>query len=351
MQITKQIIASLPLAYSIAVIPPEQPGGPVSIAAGSEGDGPLLYMPYPGAEPEVLASAPGGFISLQPWLSLQGRFLLASTDFKPTFQAAECSLWAYPLDAAQGQPPICLGAMPYAHRIAAAICHRKPMLLASTLCSGKAYREDWSQPGGIFMARLPETLGGSLEWRQLAHGLTKNHGMDYAQLGGAYGNGYLVSAMEGLFFLRLPDDLGAKCRLEQLAEGEHSDAFAFDWRGCGVADVFAIRPFHGHILSRYRFEGGVWRERIIADDLPFGHVVWAGIFLGKPALIAGARRGAEDLRLYRTSNPDADVFTHELIDEGVGAAQLQVVASSPDRAQLFVSGRGMGQVLVYTCTR
>jgi hypothetical protein len=237
--------------------------------------------------------------------------------------------------------------MPFAHRIDLIQLHGELVLLASTLCSGKATREDWSQPGGVFAAALDENAHGPLEWRPLAEGLHTNHGMDRAHLGGTLGDGYLLSCREGLFHLALPPTPGAPWPLEQVAEGEHSDAFAFDVEGRGTADIFAIRPFHGNVLCHYRFDGTDWQQHIIAEDLPFGHVVWAGEILGRPGLIAGARRGEAGLRLYRFSGGK---YTRETIDTGIGAAQLRVYESTPERALLLASGRGTDEVLHYELT-
>lgn len=344
MQVSKKVLIELPMAYSLAVFRAAN-DEPWQYFAGSEGDGPLLHWACRRCEPVVLAEGPGGFISLVPWPTEQGLWLITSQSFKPGFQAEDCRLAAYAVETAD--PPRDLGPMPFAHRIDLIQLHGQRVLLASTLCSGKATREDWSQPGGVFAAVIEEKGQGPLEWRPLAEGLRANHGMDRAHLGGTLGDGYLLSCREGLFHLALPPAADAPWPLEQLAEGEHSDAFAFDAEGRGTADIFAIRPFHGNVLCCCRFDGTDWRQHTIAEDLSFGHVVWAGEILGQPGLIAGARRGEADLRLYRFTGAK---YTCETIDTGIGAAQLRVYESTPERARLLVSARETDEVLLYELT-
>src|SRR5207249_374130 len=103
------------------------------------------------------------------------------------------------------------------------------------------------------------------------------------------------------------------------------EAFAFDWDGDGIPEIFSISPFHGHVLSMHKLGASGWSQRTIHDDLALGHIVWAGDILGAPGLLAGSRRGGRELRLYRR---DAVVFVrpdYAIIDREIGPSQMNVV--------------------------
>jgi hypothetical protein len=347
MKINARTLAHLDLAYSIARLPAPPGADLPAIAAGSEGNGPLLMFRPPDYRPETIAGAPGGFISLCP-LRWGGRpFLAASTSFKPIFQAAECRLAAYPLD--RGELPESLGicAFPYTHRIASFHVDGKSLLLASTLCSAKAFQDDWSKPGGVFVADVPSAPGeGESGWRfqPILEGLSKNHGMDEAVL--HHGRrGFLLSAHDGLFFIGAPVGKGAGWTRETIAEGEYSDAFAFPWDDPLDPQVFSLSPFHGNVLSRHRRTAAGWSRETLDDSIEFGHVLWAGMILGRPGLLVGGRGGMKQLAVY--SRGDGNRLEKQLIDEGAGPTQVAVVERGAGEAIIFVAAHARGEVVEY----
>jgi hypothetical protein len=304
----------------------------------------------PAAPPRISsrAEAPGGFISLRPIRWVGRPFLVASTGFKPVFQAANCSLKAYPLDRGFPCVPEEIGPLPYTHRLGLAEVGGKTCLLASTLCGGKRFQDDWSSPGGVHLAVLPETLDqGAAGWKfhPICMGLSKNHGMDPAVLVNEK-RGFLLSAHEGLFFLSLPQDSSGAWERETLASEEYSDAYAGRWDESDETTVFSLSPFHGNVLSIHRRTSRGWARQTIDDSIGFGHVVWAGMFLGRPGILVGARAGRKELVLYRGAA--GGVFVRELIDEGAGPSQIAVVDRGRNEAVIFACAHARGEVVCYT---
>ncbi|MGA3166110.1 MAG: hypothetical protein ABSF14_08310 [Terriglobia bacterium] len=347
MNVSKRVLAPLDSAYSLAVLPPADPRGEPAFAAGSETDGGLMILEPPEYCPRLIAREPGGFISLCALVVDGQRFVVASTDFKPVFQAPHCSIRLYGLGPRAADSGCEVARLPYTHRLAVARIGGETCVVASTLCSRKDDRDDWSHPGAIHMARIPRPVAQTWTFRNVLDGLSKNHGMDYAELPGAQAGGYLLSASEGLFCLKIPDCSDGPWPVERFAEGEHSDAFAFDWEGTGVPQVFAIRPFHGTQVVMYRHDAsnGNWRPALVADDIEFGHVLWAGRLLGESMLLVGERGGRKGLYLYGQDPARGGMERKVLLDEGIGPAQAVVVSSADARAMLFVSARELGQVL------
>jgi hypothetical protein len=173
--------------------------------------------------------------------------------------------------------------------------------------------------------------------------------MDFAQLDEDSNGGYLLSALEGLFYLRIPDDPTGEWPLEKIADGEHSDAFAYDWGQKGQVDIFTISPFHGELIRRYRKSGQGWEPVTITDTIQMGHIVQAGSFLGRDGLFVGERKGPKELRLYRNLESPGDEAGYEIIDEGIGPTQMAMMSPGDKAAGLLVAGHARDQVLLYRC--
>ncbi|MBL9215604.1 MAG: hypothetical protein JNG83_09025 [Opitutaceae bacterium] len=295
----------------------------------------------------MIASSPGGYISTCPLIRGRSRYVLATTMFKPGFNGADAAIRLYPLDAGENPASTLVAELPYTHRITLLHHQGREFLLASTLCEAKSHKEDWTQPGGVHLAEAPKDPTQPWPMRQIVPGLNKNHGMDFARLGREQRPGYLLSAMEGLFFMPLPANPDGAWPVEQISADENSDAFAFDWDGDGVPEVFSISPFHGNVLSVHKQTAAGWKRTLIHDDLALGHIVWAGDLLGGPALLAGSRRERRELRLYRPGPGGTIDPKYTVIDEGIGPSQLTVVTHGPQRATLYTAAHGVDEVRLY----
>ena len=159
--------------------------------------------------------------------------------------------------------------------------------------------------------------------------------------------GFLLSAMAGLLYLRIPNAGDGDWPVEQIAEGEHSDAFAYDWDKSGAPSIFTLSPFHGNVLSVYRRSVGGWQATVIDDDIEMGRIVWAGELLGGPGLIAGGREVQKELRIYRPVAGRPWQFARTVLDEGVGPTQMAVLDHGDGSARLIVAGHGRNEVLMY----
>ena len=346
MKITSRTLTRLERGYSIALLPAPAGQAP-GLLAGSEGEDALLLLDAPNFSPKVISRSPGGYISICPLEHAGKRWVVAATMFKPGFNGTQSAIRLYPLDGPECPPSTLITDLPYTHRVTMLKHQGRQWLLASTLCAAKKDKDDWTQPGGIHLAEMPADPTQPWKRRLIVPGLNKNHGMDYAELGRARRPGYLLSCMEGLFFMPLPENPDGAWPVEKISGEENSDAFAFDWDGDGVPEVFSISPFHGHVLAMHKETAGGWERRLIHDDLSFGHIVWAGRLLGGPALLAGSRRDRRELRLYRPSR-DGGIDPHyQLIAEGIGPSQLNVVALSDRRALLYTAAHGVDEVRIY----
>jgi len=349
MRIEKRVVATLPKVYSICKVYPESTGGMPTFLAGSETDGPLVYFEPPAYNPVVIADRPGGFISVWPFARGGRNYVVASTQFRPGFNAAACQIHALPLDAGPRPDPIKVFPFPYTHRVAVIDIAGVPTFLASTLCAKKESKDDWAHPGGVFAAPIPDPPSEPWEPVPVLENLNKNHGMDLARIlpGGA--QGLLISALEGCFFLTIPEKMDAPWPCQQIDSQETSDAFAFDWDGSGHPQIFSLQPFHGNRVHIYRRRAEAWQKSLLTDQIEFGHVLWAGSLLGRRALVVGWRRAERDLVVYWKTGEGEKDYEKEVIDRDIGPAQM-AVHHDGDRELLVVSGHGVDSVLVYELT-
>lgn len=335
--------------YSLSLLPPKGSGLP-SFMAGSEDEDRLVLLEGPDFKETVISRSPGGYISTWPLIRGGKRFVVSTTMFKPGFNGADATIRLYPLDAGACPPSTLVAELPYTHRITVLQKNGADYLLASTLCSGKSHKEDWTQPGGIHLAKAPADPTQPWPIRQIVSGLNKNHGMDYAMLGREKRPGYLLSCLEGLVFMPIPGDPDGDWATEKISSEETSDAYAFDWDGDGEPEIFSISPFHGNVLAIHKRIASGWKKTVIHDDLALGHVVWAGRLLGRPGLLAGSRRERRELRLYRPSKDGGVDPAYTVIDSGIGPSQMIVLPQSDTRAVLYVAAHGINEVRVYELT-
>ena len=96
MKITHRTLAKIERGYSISLLPAVGQQLP-SFLSGSEGEDRLVFFEAPDFQPKVISRSPGGYISVWPLRHGGRRFVLASTEFKPGFNAARSSIRLYPL--------------------------------------------------------------------------------------------------------------------------------------------------------------------------------------------------------------------------------------------------------------
>lgn len=89
-------------------------------------------------------------------------------------------------------------------------------------------------------------------------------------------------------------------------------------RGFGLPQkqkfLAAIEPWHGNQIVIYSPQHGVWRREVIDNSLEDGHTIVAADFDGdgRDGVVAGFRKGATSLFLYRSN--DARQWTKQLVD-------------------------------------
>jgi hypothetical protein len=347
MTFEKRTLSKADMGYAVATM---TIAGARRVIAASESNGPALVFDGPSLKPSVLAAAPGGTMG---FAEIPGRddALLAITRFYPIFRAEAAGIDLFVgrngvAEPWEGQRVIDL---PFVHRMASVSTPAGDFLVAATVCGGKAFRDDWSQPGAVFAFRIPEDLAGVWQAEPILEGIHRNHGMAVATLGGV--RSLLVSGTEGVFALSLPGATSGDGTAippwsqTRLLDHEVSEIALFDFDGDGTAELAVVEPFHGDRFAVYKQGAAGW-SRVFEADLAFGHGLSVGSLGGRPVAVVGNRAGSKDLVCFRVTEAAPLELERIIVDPGAGTAGTAMVAT--DGGDGFVASNAeFGEYALY----
>ena len=218
-----------------------------------------------------------------------------------------------------------LAKLPYVHRFDIVEKNGVSYLIACTLKSGHKYKDDWTTPGKVYTAALPEDLRGfneenQLELEVIRDGLSRNHG--YYKMENSGGPACVISADQGVFLFTPPKEADGRWEIEQLLDTPASDGVLVDMDGDGKPELAVIAPFHGDNISIYKKESGSYKK--VYDyhkPAEFAHSIYGGMLCGKPGVVIGHRKGSRDLLAF-TYNKETERYEVQVMDEDCGSANV-----------------------------
>ena len=223
-------------------------------------------------------------------------------------------------------------------------------LIACALKSGHEYKEDWSMPGKVYAAVLPDDLSSfdeehPLSLTVLKDNMLKNHG--YYRVRENDMDTCIISADCGVFQFIPPENPDADWEIHELLSTAASDAVLVDLDQDGEKELAVLSPFHGNQISIYKKKDGqfekVYEYEKSAD---FTHAIYGGDLCGKPSVVIGHRKGERDLIVF-TYNMDNQQYEAEVIDHDCGPAN--VFHYVKDGTDIIISAnREIDEVAMYT---
>jgi hypothetical protein len=330
-------IATLNKCYCVApYVSADEPQRAMFLVASEQDDPCFLFDAATGAPTEKLWDAPGGVMSMVQLRENNGRMVLATQQFYGPDNSGAAKLViavartpAPSADAVETCAWRCfvLAEMPFVHRfdvVPGRGAERDARyIIACTLKSSQSGPGDWSQPGQVWAARLPDDMGSllppgwhdaadgtpvmsPLTWQVLQRGCLKNHGY-YRHTDLRTGEvNCVVGCDAGVFLFRPPLSEGAEWGVTQLTAVPASDAALVDLDRDGLEELLVISPFHGDTVMVYHQDvhagkGVFVRVYIHPTPLPFLHAIWGGTLGGCPCVVLGHRAGNRDLLLFSHS--------------------------------------------------
>lgn len=209
--------------------------------------------------------------------------------------------------------------LPFLHRFDIYNVNGNNYLICATIARDKDNKEDWSKPGQVYGALLPDDLSQPIELIELLDGCYRNHG--YTK--GIYEGktcGFFGSD-QGIYRIIPPYD--GKWSVEKIHEGNVSEIAFSDLDGDGIEEMMTIEPFHGNNVKIYKNVDGTYKEVYqYPNKIDFAHALVGTTLCGVNSFVVGIRRVNAELFYVQHVNGKYEVT---IIESGVGPANLDVI--------------------------
>lgn len=298
---------------------------------------------------EKIWDGPGGTMSMVQLPGSNGEFLATQLFYSPNDSEAAKIVYVKPVGKDNWKVEV-IAKLPFVHRFDIVSRGGQKYIIACQLKTGHSYKDDWSSPGQVVVAPLPEDITSYnedhlLTFETIKTGLLKNHG--YCRMQDENGDYSLVSAENGVFKFIPPMSLGEEWTIEQLIEDPASDATMVDFDQDGQLEMVVIAPFHGDEIKIYKLINGKYTKVYEYEKkTEFAHSIWAGMVYGKPAAIIGHRQGSRDLLAITYD----EQYRVECIDNDTGSAN--VLRYAKDGVEYLVStNREINEIAFYELTK
>ncbi len=338
MNVVKKDICTLNNCYAVSECC--HTGTPHLIFAADDNE-PCYLIDIKTFDKKILWNNMGGVMSILPIPGRQEE-LLAIHQFNPIFKGEKAALSHIHYDGKKWKTTL-IAKRPFLHRFDFLERNGQQYILCCTLCTKKKNLADWSSPGGIYVAPLPENFSNKIDFKPISENImTRNHGYWHVESDKfSYG---LTACDQGIFQVTPPKDLHSNWNITKILDIPASDIALCDIDMDGEIELALIHPFHGNAISIFKkYPTGYQSIFSISEDLAFCHVIWGGLIRGKKVFIAGCREQAKSLFLiYKKNNK----WKKEIIDKGSGPSNIRVI-NNKDFDIIATANREKGKATVY----
>lgn len=211
--------------------------------------------------------------------------------------------------------------LPFMHRFDVFKIEDELWFVGATIAHDKKDKEDWSQAGKIYRAKLPEDLNRvqDIQLEVIAEGLFRNHG--YTR--GSDGKSGYFGSDEGITKVTLPDHKGGEWSVERILNGTIGEIALCDVNHDDIEEIMTIEPFHGTAIKVYeKNQDGYSPVYEYPYEIDFAHTLVGARINGVNSFIGGIRRINPDLFIVQYQD---NVYTTTVVDKGAGPANLNVL--------------------------
>ncbi|MGV8981840.1 hypothetical protein [Clostridium sp.] len=346
MKINKKVIANLTKCYSIA--PLKYKDENCFLVAAEKVDRCILFD-SDGNEIETVWNEPGGAMTMVQVPGTNGQFLATHKFFSPNDSKDAKIVIATP--GMNGKWSVkTLVNLPHVHRFDLIKRNGNIFLIACTLKSGHEYKDDWSSPGKVYAAKLPNDLSNFNEDSQLQltvikDGMLKNHG--YYKVTDKGIETAVISSENGVFQFVPPVAEDAEWEIVQLLNTPSSDAVLVDIDSDVEMELAVLAPFHGESVRIYKKIEGTYKEMYVhPEPAEFTHALYGGNLCGKPSIVIGHRQGKKSL-FALTYDAAKGKIQCENIDTSCGPANVYHYIKD-NKDIIIATNREIDEVAMYT---
>ena len=347
MKAEKQVLANLNKCYAVSELSYD---GKRHLICAAEKEDPAYVFDLDGTKVDTLWEGPGGVMTLAQYpLSVDDDpILMATYKFYSPNNSAEAKIVYYTREAGKWIMHV-LCDLPFVHRFGLVQRNGSWYIVACTLKSAHAFKDDWTCPGRIWVGKLPEDIRSfnedhQLELAPLVSGLYKNHG--FVKCEGEDGDFVLVGTENGVYKVTPPAEETGEWSAEQLLSTPASDMLYQDYDSDGRKELLVLSPFHGDTLTIYKeTENGFEAVYTHPKKMPFLHAIWGANLEGKEyAFIGNRQEDRELLAIHYDGGYQVDV-----LDQGACPANCMYFRDH-DTHKLLAANRETDEIAVYTLT-
>lgn len=348
MKADKQVLGSLEKCYAVTEF---EYDGARHLVVAAEKENPCYVFDLEGNKVDTLWEGPGGVMTLLQYPLGNEPILMATQKFYSPNNSAEAKIVYYTRENGKWNCHV-LCDLPFVHRFGIVERGGVHYLVACTLKSAHAFKNDWTCPGRIWVAKLPENIKEyneehQLELTALTSGLYKNHG--FAKCTESDYSFVMVGTENGVYQVIPPATPDGEWTSENILETPTSDMLYFDFDGDGERELLVLSPFHGDTITIYKKKDGKF-ESVYEHEkkLKFIHAIWGAEIDGTPYAFVGNREEDRDLIAIHFDKASGK-YVYDTLDQGAGAANCMYFGDG-DAHKLFAANRETDEIAVYTLT-
>lgn len=320
-EMKKKVLAKLEKCYSIA---PLWYHGETHILVAAEKQNKCLLFDEDGILRDTVWEGPGGVMSMAQIPGSDGQFLATQKFYSPNDSKEAKIVLADPGEQG-GWNVRTLIEIPFVHRFDILCSNGVNYLIACTIKSDHNYKDDWSSPGKVYAAKLPDSLDQvneqhPLQLEVIKDGMLKNHGYCKVKENGR--EFAVICSENGVFQFYPPENKDENWKIVKILDMPVSDAVMIDLDNDGMKELVTLSPFHGDELRIYKaIKGQYHLVYEYPEKAEFLHAVWSGMIEGKPVAVVGHRKGARRLLMLWWDQED-EKYSFRTIDDDCGPANV-----------------------------
>ena len=249
MKATKKVIGNLEKCYALGTFYYD---GADHLVASAEKKNPCYSFDLQGKLCDTIWEGPGGVMTVT---QVPGQPILMATQkfYSPNDSAAAKIVYYRRMDGVWKCEVLC--ELPFVHRFGVLERGGRYYLIACTLKSAHAFKNDWTCPGRIWVAPFPEDItqynaDNPLSLTPLVSGLYKNHGFEICR--DEAGTFAMVACENGVYKVVPPAEPEGEWNCEKLLDTPASDVLYLDFDGDGERELLVLSPFHGDTLTIHK---------------------------------------------------------------------------------------------------
>lgn len=346
MNVEKKAIGHLTKCYSIA--PLTYQGEDHILVAAEKVDRCLLFN-LEGRLVDTVWTEPGGVMTMVQVPHTNGQFLATHKFYSPNDSKEAEIVIVTPKNRGDWEVRT-LVSLPHVHRFDILERNGVRYLLACTLKSGHEYKDDWSCPGRVYGAVLPENLDEfdkdhQLKLTMIQDNMLKNHGYYRVEEKGAAAG--IISSDSGVYRFIPPSEKNGDWEIIRLLDTPASDAVLVDFDEDGEKELAVLSPFHGDCISIYKKQGdGFGKIYEYEKPAEFTHAIYGGTLCGRPALVVGHRKGERNLLTF-TFHKENGQYACTVLDRDCGPANVFHYTKA-GKDILISTNREIDEIAMYT---